>query len=412
MTGVVGDAEGDPALAWHDGAMPVLAPGEPLRFGIFMPPMHKVGMNPTLALHRNLALVEHLDRLGYHEVWVGEHHSAGSELIASPEVFIAAAAQRTTHIKLATGVSSLPYHHPFMLADRIVMLDHLTKGRMMFGVGPGQLTSDAYMLGIEPSTQRPRMEESLDVIMRLFAGETVTEKTEWFTCQDAVLQMRPYSDFDIAVAASISPAGSKLAGRYGVGMLSIAATNPMGFEMLAGHWDTWQTEATLHGHTAQRTKWRMMGPMHIAETFEQAKENCRYGLEWVLDYLSHIIPTGPRSATNYDELVDEMNETGSGVIGTPDMAIAQIQRLIDQSGGFGAYLFLGADIADWHQTLRHYELVAEYVMPHFAGQLAPVQTAYDLVMGQGDRFVSATLNAQMEAIGRYEEEKAARLSTS
>jgi len=171
-----------------------------LRFGIFMPPMHKTGVNPTLALHRDLQLLEHLDRLGYHEAWIGEHHSAGSELIASPEVMIAAAAERTKHIKLGTGVNSLPYHHPFMLADRIVMLDHLTRGRMMFGAGPGQLTSDAYMLGIDPMTQRPRMEQSLDVMMRLFRGETVTEKTDWFTCQEAVLQVKPYSDFDIAVA--------------------------------------------------------------------------------------------------------------------------------------------------------------------------------------------------------------------
>ena len=165
----------------------------PLRFGIFLPPIHKIGVNPTLALHRDLALVEHLDRLGFHEAWIGEHHSAGSELIASPEVFIAAAAERTKHIKLGTGVNSLPYHHPFMLADRIVMLDHLTRGRMMFGCGPGQLTTDAAMLGIDPQLQRPRMEQSFDVIMRLFRGETVTEKTDWFTCDEAVLQMLPYS---------------------------------------------------------------------------------------------------------------------------------------------------------------------------------------------------------------------------
>jgi limonene 1,2-monooxygenase len=92
----------------------------PLRFGIFLPPMHKTGVNPTLALHRDLELVEHLDRLGYAEAWIGEHHSAGSELIASPEVFIAAAAERTKQIKLGTGVNSLPYHHPVILADRIV----------------------------------------------------------------------------------------------------------------------------------------------------------------------------------------------------------------------------------------------------------------------------------------------------
>ena len=165
----------------------------PLRFGIFLPPMHLVGTNPTLNLQRDLELIEHLDRLGFDEAWIGEHHSAGAETIASPEVMIAAAAERTRHIKLGTGVSSLPYHHPLVLADRIVMLDHLTRGRMMFGVGPGQLTTDARMLGIDTNEQRRMMEESFDVMMALFKGETVTSHTDWFTCDgrpaaDAALQ--------------------------------------------------------------------------------------------------------------------------------------------------------------------------------------------------------------------------------
>ncbi|NCZ70549.1 MAG: LLM class flavin-dependent oxidoreductase [Actinobacteria bacterium] len=383
-----------------------------LRFGIFMPPMHKTGVNPTLALHRDLQLLEHLDRLGYHEAWIGEHHSAGSELIASPEVMIAAAAERTKHIKLGTGVNSLPYHHPFMLADRIVMLDHLTRGRMMFGAGPGQLTSDAYMLGIDPMTQRPRMEQSLDVMMRLFRGETVTEKTDWFTCQEAVLQVKPYSDFDIAVASSVSPSGSKLAGKYGVGLISIAATEPAAFQMLDYNLKVWEDEAALHGHVVDRSKARLMGPMHIAETVEQAKENCKYGLQWVWDYLSHIIPvgdpSGPPPPTDIDEFVDQANETGRMVIGTPEMAIAQIERLQEKTGGFGCYLFLGADIADWHQTLRSYELFAERVMPHFTGQLAGPQASYDRVVGAGSKWVDATLGAQLTAIADYEAVKAAR----
>lgn len=386
--------------------------GMSLRFGIFMPPMHKTGINPTLALHRNLQLVEHLDRLGYHEAWIGEHHSAGSELIASPEVFIAAAAERTKHIKLGTGVSSLPYHHPFMLADRIVMLDHLTRGRMMFGAGPGQLTSDAYMLGIDPMTQRPRMEQSLDVIMRLFRGETVTESTDWYTCNDAVLQMKPYSDFDIVVASSMSPSGSKLAGKYGVGLLSIAATEPAAFQVLDYNLKVWEDEAALHGHTVDRSKARLMGPMHIAETEKQARENCRYGLRWVWDYLSHIIPVGDPSAPpppeDFDEWVDEANDSGRMVIGTPEMAIAQIERLLDKTGGFGCYMFLGADLADWHQTLRSYELVAERVMPYFNDQLSAPQASYDRVVGAGSRWVDATLGAQLTAIADYEAVKAAR----
>jgi limonene 1,2-monooxygenase len=96
------------------------------------------------------------------------------------------------------------------------------------------------------------------------------------------------------------------------------------------------------------------------------------------------------------------------VIGTPEMAVAQIERLIDKTGGFGTYLFLGADLADWGPTMRHYELVAEQVMPHFDGSLAPVQTAYNRMMGGGTRWVDATLNAQLTAIANYEEERAGR----
>ena len=382
-----------------------------MRFGIFLPPMHRTGINPTLLLHRDLELVEWLDKLGYDEAWIGEHHSAGSELIASPEVFIAAAAQRTSRIKLGTGVNSLPYHHPLILADRIVLLDHLTRGRMMFGAGPGQLTSDAAMLGIPPERQRPRMEESFDVIMRLFRGETVTKHTDWFICEEAVLQMKPYSNFPVAVASSISPSGSKLAGRYGTGLLSIAATEPAAFQVLDYNFNVWQEEAALNGHVANRSDWRLMGPMHIAETEKQARENCRYGLQWVFEYLSHIIPVGDPSdapPTDFDDFVDFANESGRMVIGTPDMAIEQLQRLEEKTGGFGAYLFLGADLADWPATKRSYELFAEYVMPHFQGQLDAPQASYDKIISAGSRWVDSTLGAQLTAIAAYEDERAKR----
>src|SRR5919206_358346 len=130
-----------------------------MKFGIFLAPVHRIGENPTLSLDRDMELIEWLDYLGYDEVWVGEHHSAGWELIAAPDVFIAAVAERTRHIRLGSGVTSLPYHHPLMVANRFVQLDHMTRGRTMLGCGPGALVSDAYMLGIEPVMQRPRVRQ-------------------------------------------------------------------------------------------------------------------------------------------------------------------------------------------------------------------------------------------------------------
>ncbi|MEA3018914.1 MAG: limonene 1,2-monooxygenase [Actinomycetota bacterium] len=385
-----------------------------MRFGIFMAPFHPVGQNPTLAIQRDLELIELLDRLGYDEAWIGEHHSAGFEIIASPEVFIAAAAERTKHIKLGTGVSSLPYHHPLMLADRIVLLDHLTKGRVMFGVGPGALPSDAFMMGIPTDKQRERMEESLEVILRLFAGERVTHESDWFTLNDACLQLEPYSDFDIAVAAQVSPSGPRCAGRFGLGLLSIGATSAGGFDVLGAHWNVMEERGAEFNKPVDRDSWRLVGPMHIADTEEQARKDVEFGLKDWMDYFRKVaaLPLAPE-ADGPDELVDAMNGSGMAVIGTPDQAAAQIQRLIDQSnGGFGAYLFMANEWANTEATKHSYELFARYVAPLFQGStLAPVHSR-DWAAANRPKFIDAATQAIMKAAGDHAAEKAAKTPQS
>lgn len=382
--------------------------GPPMRFGVFLGPYHKLGLNPTLAIQRDIELIEHLDRLGYAEAWIGEHHSSGVELIASPELIIAAAAERTKHIKLGTGVNTLSYHHPLMLADRIVQLDHMTRGRMMFGAGPGQLVQDATMLGIDPSVTRARMEESLEVMLRLFAGETVTHKSDWFTLNEACLQIAPYSQFEVAVTAGVSPTGPKLAGRYGTGLLSLAATDPVGVERLAGHWEVATEEAKAHGKKVERSAWRLVGQIHIAETMEQAKKDVEHGMQWLLNYLSHLTPTSLGRFDSLDELIKVVNESGRGVVGTPDMAIALLERLVEKSGGFGCFLFQGADWANWPATLRSYELFAEEVMPHFTGQLKAVTASYERLMATGDLVAQTTAKSQAAAAEKYRRERETR----
>lgn len=377
----------------------------PMKFGVFVPPQNRIGLNPNLAIRRVVQLIEHLEQLGYDEVWVGEHHSGGAELVASPELVLAAAAERTKHIRLGTGVISLPYHHPFQVAERLVLLDHLTQGRVMFGAGPGQLPTDAKMLGLQATDLRPRMEEALDVILALFRGETVTHKSEWFELNEAVLQLQPYGDLPVSVVGTVSPSGPKLAGRHGLGMLSLAATDPTGADKLPVHWEIMNEEADRNGHLIDRREWRLMGPMHIAETVDQAIADCEYGLRWQYEYLAHISPSAIPVPATTRELAEVINETGRGVIGTPDMAAAQIERLIERSGGFGTYLFQGVDFANWGATKRSYELFAEEVIPRFNGQMAPVRTSYDLVVGASEENRSATAAARVAAQAQWDRER-------
>jgi limonene 1,2-monooxygenase len=373
-----------------------------MRFGIFMGPYHKPGLNPTLAFEQDLNTIVNLDTWGYDEVWIGEHHSGGIETIASPELMIAAAAERTKRIKLGTGVASLPYHHPFMVAERIVQLDHMTKGRAMMGVGPGQIVKDNIMIGGDPMKTRPRLQEAMDAVMRLFRGETVTMKTEWFELVEAEMQLLPYSNFDVAVVSVISPSGPILAGRYGAGLISVAATDPVGIEKLAGHWEIWKDEAEKAGEVADRQQWRMMGPMHLAETFEQAKEDVRHGLSIIEDYRAHINPAPPTDYFDIDMIVDAFNESGAAVIGTPEMARAQINRLIEKSGGFGTYLLMGVDWAGYPATERSHQLFAEEVMPHFNGSLTPMTKSFEDVMGTGYSGAEITDTAQKAFTAAYE----------
>jgi limonene 1,2-monooxygenase len=379
-----------------------------LRFGAFIAPFHPVDENPTLAIEHDLELVQWLDALGYEEAWIGEHHSAGYEVIASPEVFIAAAAERTKHIRLGTGVSSLPYHHPFMLADRINQLDHMTRGRTMFGVGPGALVSDAMMMGIDPAKQRDMMDEALGVIVRLLRGETVSHQSDWFTLSEARLQMTPYSrpHVEIAVASQVSPTGARAAGRHGAGLLSLGATSTGGFNALSSNWAIAEDMAREHGTTVDRAAWRLVGPMHIAETKDQAVADVRFGLEKWLYYFREIanLPVAPVEPGR--DPVEALIETGLTVIGTPDEAADKIQALWNQSGGFGAFLFMAHNWAPWAATKRSYELFARYVAPRFQqlndnreSSMAWVGTHKPEFTGQAVAAVGARIAAHVQEKG-------------
>lgn len=381
-----------------------------MRFGSFIAPFHPPDHNPTLSLEWDLELIEHMDRLGFDEAWIGEHHSAGSEIIASPEIFIASAAARTNHIKLGTGVVSLPYHNPLWVAERMVLLDHLTRGRVMFGVGPGALPTDAAMLGLEPSQMRPLLEEYMDIVMQLLTTDKpVNYQSDRLTLQEARLHLRPYSEplFDVAVAAVASPSGARIAGKHGAGVLSLGATVAIGMDVLAHHWSIQEEVAATYGKVADRESWRLVGLMHLAETEEEARKDVEYGIEQWFRYFQNVaaFPQMAVDGGNIDEMVDFVNG-GLGVVGTPEMAVKQIQELLDQSnGGFGAYLTLAHNWANNQATKKSYELFARHVMPHFQGQVGSTVGAADRAKEARPGLADKQLAAVEEATNRYEQAK-------
>jgi limonene 1,2-monooxygenase len=347
-----------------------------MKFGIFMGPFHRVGENPTLAIDRDLELVQWLDYLGFDEAWIGEHHSAGWEIISSPEIFIAAAAERTRYIKLGTGVISLPYHHPLMVANWMVQLDHMTHGRVMMGVGPGALPSDAYMMGIDHTVQRPRMDEALGVILRLFTEtEPITYKSDWFELREALLQLRPYQRpyMPVAVASVQSPAGVALAGKYGAAVLTITVPrdpSPNNESDLRNLWTIAEESAAEHGQEVRREDWRLVLPVHLAESRQEAREEARLGAgRYLREYSEGTNGRRPVFDGPLEKVIDFMADAGYWIVGTPDDCIEGIKRLDEQSGGYGGFMVQTVDWAPRDKMLRSYELLARYVMPQFQGSV-------------------------------------------
>ena len=382
---------------------------ERMKFGIFMAPFHRVPENPTLALERDLELVQWLDTLGYDEAWIGEHHSAGWETIASPEIFMAVAAERTRNIMLGTGVTSLPYHHPFMVAERMVLLDHLTRGRVMLGVGPGALPSDAYMLGIDSTRQREMMDESLGIILRLFTeSDPITYESDWFVLREAMLQIRPYQRpyMPIAVAAAQSPAGPALAGKHGAAVLSASLPRDTSPTDLGYLWGIAEESAAEHGKTVSRKDWRLVIPVHLAESREEAINDARLGAgRWEIEYFDETLGRKPQFDGPMEKIIEQMADAGLWIVGTPEDCIEAIYRLDERSGGFGGLLVTANEWAPREKVLHSYELLARYVMPHFQGSLAALTASNQWSKDHVDQLISMRTGAIDKAKAAWTERK-------
>ena len=385
-----------------------------MKFGAFLAPHHPVGEHPTLLLRRDLAFAAHLDQLGFDELWCGEHHSSGWEMIGSPELFLAAAGERTQRIRLGTGVVSLPYHHPFNVAQRIVLLDHLTGGRVIFGTGPGALPADARTFGVDQMLLRARQDEALGVIIRLLGGERFSYRGDWFSLHDSQLQLLPLQEtLPMAAASSISPSGMQLAGKYGMGVLSIASTSTEGLAALPLQWSFAEESARQHGKTVDRRDWRVLVSFHLAESKQQAEQEAVDGLWWWHNEYGVRVLGRPGAVRVEDkwELLAQINGSGSGlgstVIGTPDEAVTMIRNLQQVTGGFGVVLGFAHDWANREATLRSWELFARYVVPALNGYTQNLKESADYMAAHRTELMAGRVESIKATVAGNEKAQAA-----
>jgi limonene 1,2-monooxygenase len=378
-----------------------------LQLGLFIPPYHAVNDSTTLAYERDLQFTQYAEELGVSEVWFGEHHSGGFENSPSPELMIAAASQRTSRIRLGTGVVSLPYHNPLMTANRLAQLDHLTRGRLMFGAGPGLLSSDAHMLGQDARESRDKLDQGLAVIRRLLKGEWVTEETSWYKLQNAHCQILPFGNsIETCVASAISPSGGTLAAKHEAGMLCLAASLFAGYNALSANWRIAQDAAISLGRTMSPAVLRCATDMHIAETRGEAWDAARKGYEvyreYVLNQSGHI-PDSPGHLS-----LEQLVERQEAVIGTPDDAIAQIRRLESQIPDFGVLLLFDRNWANVENKKRSLEMIMRYVLPAINGDNVNRAKSYEWLYRDREQFMDVMMAGTKRAFDKHESEKTGR----
>ena len=334
-----------------------------MRFGLFLQPLHHPTADPTMALESDLDLVVLLDELGFSEAWIGEHHSSGWENIGAPEAFIAAAAERTHQIQLGTGVIQLGLHHPLVALDRMIFLDHLTKGRTSFGMGVGGgIPSDLSVFGLDPESAGRRLNESIEAMLALLDGSApVSMKTDWFEMNEAVLQVRPFTDPHMPLAmASAHPDNAALMGRHGG---SVLLGGPPA--SVPGVWENLRRGASEVGREASRDQIMMSTVLHLAETTEKARDGFRDGA--IAEFYEFQVGWNRRPEPEGTPQDWYESYVAKHIIGSAADAIEALEWMSEESGGVGGVIFMTRDWAGVEAQRETWRLFADEVAPHFSG---------------------------------------------
>ncbi|MEM7366200.1 MAG: LLM class flavin-dependent oxidoreductase [Pseudomonadota bacterium] len=337
------------------------------RFGVYLSPFHPVREHPGLAIERDLELICLLDRLAYDIVWIGEHHTGGIEIVAAPEILASAVANRTRTIRLGLALSSMAYQSPLLIADRVLLLDHVSRGRAELAFGPLGTGPDMHAFGLARRQVIDRTHDAIKTSYGLIRGDTVDHETNWYRLSDATPQLRPFrNDIPMTLVAQGIPEEPAALADLDVGLMTLSATAPQIRRDLPTLWDVYTRNRSEHDHAEARHCWTLAGPVHIAASRSDALRNIRFGLEPWLQYMERT--TGMEvDGKSITDKAESLVDSGFAIIGSPSDAVSQLKRLEADTGGFGTFLQIAHNWANTSATQTSYELFARYVIPELSG---------------------------------------------
>ncbi len=362
--------------------------------GFFTMPSHPPECGLKEGQDWDLQVLRWCDELGFSEAWVGEHHTAPWEPHPAPDLLLAQAMLQTSRIRLGPGGFLLPYHHPAELANRVAMLDHLSGGRLNFGVAASGLPSDWAMFNVDgmSGVNRDMTREALDIILKLWSEEApfhydgkfwkVTKPETMFGLLKPHLKplQTPHPPIGVAGLSKNSDT-LKLAGERGFIPMSLNL-NPA---YVASHWDSVQAGAARSGRTPDRSTWRLVREVFVAETDAEAWRLSVDGMmgrmmgEYFLPLLSNFgfldyLKHSPEVADS--DVTPAYCAKHNWLIGSPATVAEKLESIHNEVGGFGTILVFGFDYREkaeaWRTSLG---LIAEEVMPRLRHLKPPAAKA-------------------------------------
>jgi alkanesulfonate monooxygenase SsuD/methylene tetrahydromethanopterin reductase-like flavin-dependent oxidoreductase (luciferase family) len=355
-----------------------------MQLGTFMMPLHPPEKDRTACFEEDVEFIVRADQLGFSEAWIGQHHTVAWEPIPSNDLFIANVLPQTKNIRLGTGVSIMPQHHPVNVAVRLAFLDHLSKGRINCGFGQGGVATDWGLFDLpDPKTQGLMTVESIDMVLKLWEADAPFDfKGDFYhiKIEDPVPELgigellKPYQKPHPPIGMSVIRGESLAATMAGQrGYLPIS-TNLVAASTLAQHWQTYSAGATDAGlPEPERTRWRISRSVIVADSANQAwdyaldpKSAFNRAFEYLVVVLTgakmlHIMKHDPEVPDA--EVTPEYLVKNLCIVGDAKSCVDQLEGLWETTGGFDTLLMIAHDWDDRPLWERSMDLLAKEVVP-------------------------------------------------